>query len=176
MNKTQDLTYNVHPDIIQSFVDIQERYTSLYTNQTDYPTVKAWLKQIRTEGFNNNMMNEILQYIYKLLQKNQKEEATLLLLVSAATEDDKANYILARELFKGELFELNEAAAFGIFTTLSNKGDAQALCDIALFYKNGIVVEQNKKHACKLYKEAMEAGIERAEKPYLLLSQKRFGL
>ncbi len=175
MNTMQQTSYNPHPNIIQDFVDIQECYTPLYTSQIDYPAVKAWLKQIRIEGFSNNMMDEILQYIYTLLQKEKYEEATLLLLISAATEHDEANYILARELFKGDLFEVNEATAFGIFSTLSSKGHIEALCDMAHFYKNGITVKKNKQHAIKLYKLAREAGVERAEKQYLLLTQKHFG-
>jgi len=174
MNQTQQTPYNSYPNIIQDFVDMQECYSPLYTDEKDYPSVKAWLKQIRTEGFTNPMMDEILRYIYKLLQKEQREEATLLLLISSATEHDEANYILARELYKGELFEANKAAAFGIFSTLSSRGHPQALCDMGYFYKNGIMVKKDKQQAVNFYRLAMEAGVERAKKQYLLLTQKHF--
>lgn len=166
--------YDANPDIIQSFVDIQELYNPLQDSQTDYPTVKAWLKQIRTEGFTDDMMQEILAYIYKLSKKDKPEEAALLLLVSSATQNSAANYVLARELFKGVLFQANKPAAFGIFLALAREGHLEALCDVALFYKNGITVEENKKHAAKLYKIAMDAGIQRAEKHYNELKKNNF--
>ncbi len=175
MNQTQQTPYNSHPTIIQDFINMQECYTPLYTNEKDYPSVKAWLKQIRTEGFTNLMMDEILRYIYKLLQKGQCEEATLLLLVSSATEHDEANYILAREIYKSELFETNEAAAFGLISTLASRGHPQALCDMGYFYKNGIMVKQDTQQAVQLYKLAMDAGVARAKKQYLQLTQKHFG-
>lgn len=158
-----------NPDIIQSFVEMQEFYPPLNETLTDYPAVKAWLKVIRTEGFDKEMMQEILLYCFKLMKKGKYEESAQLMLVSCATEDDNACYILARELFKGTLFASNPTASFGLFSNSARNGNAEALCDLALFYKNGITVDRNKKHALKLYKQAMDAGVQRAKKQYEML-------
>ena len=166
MKKNHHINYPANTDIIQSFVNIQESYPPLFDSYIDYPTVKAWLKQIRTEGFDHSMITEIIAYIYRLKNTNREAEASLLLLVSASTEDKDALYVLARELFKGTLFQTNYAAAFGIFTSLCKRGHPQATCDVALFYKNGIIVEKDKQRATKLYQIAMNAGVSRAQKHY----------
>jgi len=115
------------------------------------------------------MMQEILVYCFKLIKKGKYEESAQLILVSSATEDDNACYVLARELFKGILFASNPTASFGLFSNSARNGNAEALCDLALFYKNGISVDKNKKYALKLYKQAMEAGVQRARKQYEML-------
>jgi len=158
-----------NPNIIQDFVEIQEFYPPLNESRKDYSSIKAWLKIIRTEGFDENMMQEILRYCFKLIEKEKYEESAQLMLVSCATQNDSACYVLARELFKGRLFTSNPTASFGLFSNSARNGNAEALCDLALFYKNGITVDRNKKHALKLYKQAMDAGVERAKKQYEIL-------
>lgn len=155
-----------NPDIIQDFVNLQEFYPPLDESNNDYPTVKAWLKIIRTDGFDEKMMQEMLRFCFKLIETNKSEEASLLLLVSCASQDDTACYVLARELFKGKLFRPNLSASFGMFSNAARNGNAEALCDLALFYKNGITVDKNKKHAKKLYQQAMNAGVTRAKNHY----------
>jgi TPR repeat protein len=155
-----------NPDIIQDFVNLQEFYPPLYGSDSDYPTVKAWLKILRIEGFDEKMMQEMLHFCLALIKKEQYSEASLLLLVSSATRNDNACYILAREIFKGKLFTANPSASFGMFSYSARNGNAEALCDLAFFYKNGITVDKNRKHALKLYKQAMEAGVKRAKIHY----------
>jgi len=169
MNTIQANFIPPKPDIIQAFVDMQEFYPPSYQSNTDYPTVKAWLKVIRTEGFDETMMQEILIYCFKLIKKKKYEEAAQLILVSSATENDSASYVLARELFKGIIFAPNLPASFGLLSNLAQKGKAEALCDLALFYKNGISVNKDKKYALKLYKQAMDLGVQRAKKQYDML-------
>lgn len=169
MNETSKNFTSKNPDIIQSFVNLQEFYPPLEESDNDYPSVKAWLKIIRTEGFDDKMMQEVLLFCVSLIENKKYEEASLLLLVSCATHNDSACYILAREIFKGKLFKANPSASFGMFSHSANNGNAQALCDLALFYKNGISVKKNKKHALQLYKQAMNAGVTRAIKHYEIL-------
>ncbi|MDQ7046433.1 MAG: hypothetical protein Q9M39_01950 [Sulfurovum sp.] len=122
-----------NPDIIQNFVELEEFYPPLHESENDYPSVKAWLKQIRLEGFSEEMMKEIILYYFRLIKKEKYEESAQLILVSCATHHDNACYILARELFRGLLFEANPSASFGMFSTLARGGHAEALCDLALF-------------------------------------------
>ena len=156
----------IDKNIIPKFIELQELYPPLLESGKDYSTVKGWLKQIRTEGYTPDMMQEILHYILTLIEKEKWEEASLLLLVSSATQESDAYYFLGRELYKGILFKENKLASFGIFSALAEEGHAEALCDLALFYKNGIHIKQNKKEAKRLYLEAMNAGVQRAKKHY----------
>ena len=158
-----------NPDIIQTFVEMQESYPPLYESENDYPSVKAWLKIIRTQGFSSDMMQEVLGYCFKLIKSGKYEESAQLILVSCATRNDNACHVLGRELFKGKLFATNTAASFGLLLNSAQNGNAEAICDLALFYKNGINAKKNKKYALKLYKQAMEAGVERAKEEYEML-------
>ncbi|MDQ7085257.1 MAG: hypothetical protein Q9M36_10165 [Sulfurovum sp.] len=155
-----------NPEIIQSFVNLQEFYPPTKETDSNYATVQAWIKIIRTQGFDDAMMEEMMVFCLNLINKGKDEEASLLLLVSCATHNDSACYILARELFKGKLFTANPTASFGMFSHSAQNGNAEALCDMALFYKHGITVSKNKKHALKLYKQAMDAGVKRAKYHY----------
>lgn len=159
-------------DIIPKFISLQETYPSLIQTQIDYPSVKAWLRVIKNDGYDFMMMREIIEYIFRLLCKEKIEEATLLLLVSSATNDDLPMYILGRELYKGELFCENKIASFGIFTALMERDYAEAICDLAQFYRLGIVVKKDLKEATKLYKISFDAGVERAYTHYKELTQK----
>jgi len=159
-------------DIILKFISIQDTYPLIEDTQTDYPSVKAWIKIIKNDGYSRDMMIEIVEYIFKLIEKGKKEEATLLLLLSCATGDDLPMYILGRELFKGELFKQNKVASFGIFTSLLEKKYSEAICDLAQFYRFGIYVKVDRKYAIELYKMASELGLKRAYTHYKELTQK----
>ena len=159
-------------DIIEKFISIQEIYHPLEDTQTDYSSVKAWIKIIKNDGYNDDMMIDVVEYIFKLIEKEKKEEATLLLLLSCATNDDLPMYILGRELYKGELFRENRVASFGIFTSLLEKNYSEAICDLAQFYRQGIYVKEDKKYAISLYRMASQLGLKRAYSHYLELTQK----
>jgi len=113
---------------------------------------------IKQSGFTNKMMKEMIQYIYTLQRRTKYAEATQLLLVSAATKDNLANYIFAKELFLGKLFQKNEAASFAIFSQLAQLNFPEALYNLGYFYEHGIVIEKNKKQAKKYYKQAAKLG------------------
>ena len=153
-------------EIIQDFIILEETYPSIYDSEEDYTSVKAWLQHIKISGFNNKMMQEIIKYIYNLKEKNRYSEAIQLLLVSAATEDELAQYVLARELFIGKLFHKNIAASFGIISQLAQNNFAEAVCDLGYFYKNGIIVDKDKSKAKTYYYQAAQLGVKRALKSY----------
>jgi len=157
---------DTYTDIIQDFVELQEFYPTLYNTESNFPSVKAWIKQIKTSGFNDKMMSEMVKYILVLKEKNKLEQSAQLLLISAATENTLANYILARELFFGILFKKNETAAFGIITALAEKDYPDALCDLAYFYRYGVAVKKDIPLAKKYYYKAASLGLKRALKSY----------
>jgi TPR repeat protein len=149
-------------DIIQDFIDLQEFYPPLHDTQSDFPSVKAWLKHIRFSQFTETMMLKIMQYIFNLKRVEKYEEAAQLLLVCAATKDIFANYVLARELHIGELFTKNSSASFGLLMALEEERHPEAICDLAYFYKNGIATLQDLDKAKTYYTVASSLGVRRA--------------
>ena len=95
-----------------------------------------------------------------------KAEAAELLLLSGLTEDAFGQLILARELFRGRLFEKNIPEAFHRIEELAAVEYPEAICDLAQFYEYGIGTKKNKKNAKALYEQAMHSGINRARKHY----------
>ena len=151
-------------NIIQDFIDFQEFYPPLHDTQQDFPAVKAWLVHIQTSGFTESMMKQMIQYIFALKKKDRYEEAAQLLLVCAATKDTFAYYVLARELYLGELFTQNSAASFGLLVVIEEEKYPDALCDLAYFYKKGIATTKDLKKAERYYREAASLGVKRARK------------
>ena len=124
------------------------------------------LRKISQEGYTEEEIEETLTTIKKLREESKVTEAAQLLLVCAATESKFAQFMLARELFKGILLTKDIPSAFAQMHSLALEEYPEALCDIAQFYEYGIETDQDKKKAEKCYKEAMAFGIKRAEKHY----------
>jgi len=160
---------NIHLEIIQDFILLEDSYTPLYQSDENFYSVKAWLKHIKSLGFTQDMMQTMMKYVQDLKKEERFAEASQIILVSAATEDKLATFILARELFLGNLFTKNEAASFGLLSKLSEEMYPDALCDFAYFYRYGIVVPQDLKKAKQYYKQASELGLKRATKHYMAL-------
>jgi TPR repeat protein len=158
--------YPENEHIIEAFVETQEAFPPLHNSERDIPEVRAWLKHLKNLGFNDDMMEEVIIYFYKLKNKQKYEEASQILLVSAATQHNLPQFILARELFSGQLFETNHAASFGILNTLAQKEHLDAMCDVAYFYKYGLVVPKDLATAKEYYKKAANGGLKRAQQNY----------
>lgn len=154
------------PTIIQDFVEIQELYKPVENTNSNFSSVRIWLNQIKTIGYSDRVAREIHHLISTLTEKEQSEEAALLLLVSVATKNNFFHYILAKELFKGKILEKNIPASYGLLHSLADSGNNEAVCDLALFYKHGIIVEKSRNMALKLYKQAADAGVIRAKTHY----------
>ena len=169
-----EIEYKKEVEIIQKFVDLQESYPIIEDTQTDYESVKAWIKEIMNQGYSPSMLDEMMTYTINLINAKRYEEAGQLILVSSATQEDAPTYLLARELYKGVIFKSNYTASFGIFVSLAQSGHSQAICDLARFYQLGIYVKQNKKYAIKLYKLSMDRGVARAKIQYDKLTKSSF--
>lgn len=154
------------PTIVQDFVEIQELYKPKENSNSNFSSVQLWLNHIKHIGYSDKITQEIYLLIAQRAEQEHSEEAALLLLVSVSTQNTFFNYILAKELFKGKILEKNIPASYGLLSILSDKGNHEATCDLALFYKHGIIVEKDRTMALKLYKQASDAGIERATTHY----------
>ena len=154
------------PTIIKDFVEMQEMYQPVENSHRNFSSVQVWLNHIKNVGYNNALMEEIHALIIQSEKDEKSEESALLLLVSVATQNTFFNYVLAKELFKGKILEKNIPASFGLINILAKEGNHEAICDLALFYKHGIIVEKDHAMALQLYKQAAAAGVTRAKTHY----------
>lgn len=160
--RSETTTYAAIPNIQQKFDDSYQYYRPHTQRNQHFTSVEKWLLQITHEGYSDRDISEMIRTIHSL-QPHHPEEAIELLLITAATGSDYAQFTLARSLYKGDLFERNLEEAFKIINHLAIvKSYPQAVCDLGQFYENGIGVTKDKKRAKRLYKEAMELGVERA--------------
>jgi len=139
-----------------------------------YPPIKEseiWLEEIATtiDRLSNNSYTDVdIENIYDeyeyYLQKGELAKAAQFLLLLATTDSKYAKFILARELFKGKVLKRDIQKSYALMVELAKGGYANAICDLGQFYEYGIVVNEDKKRALKLYEKAFELGVNRATK------------
>ena len=161
--------------IRQKFVSMKKQYEPIQKGSERFPTVQTFLTTISQDGYKEKEIEESLKYIQKLTAEQKFSEAAQLLLVCASTESKFAQFMLARELYRGVLLRKKVDEAFNILTHMADDKYPEALCDLGQFYENGIGTSKNKKVAQELYKEAMELGIKRAQKHYERLKKENKG-
>lgn len=159
------------PNISLKLISLKKQYPPVIKTYEKFETVEALLRKISEEGYTEKEIEEMLGYINKLLKKEKYTEATQLLLVCAATESKFAQFMLARELYKGILITKDIDTSFTMMQTLAEDEYPEALCDLGQFYENGIGTTQNSIKAETLYKKASESGIKRAKKHYLRIKK-----
>lgn len=177
--KTEEITHSHHykaiPYIAQKLNSMKKQYPSTERSYEKFDSVENLLRKISQEGYAEEEIEETLTYITKLTEESKETEASQLLLVCAATESKFAQFMLARELFKGKLVTKNITEAFTQIHSLALEDYPEALCDLAQFYEHGIGTGKDSKKAEQCYKEAMEFGIKRAEKHYTRLNKQNSG-
>lgn len=164
--ETRSYHYKAIPYIALKLNSMKKEYPLKEKTYEKFDSVENLLRKISQEGYTEEEIEETLTYIKKLTEESKEIEAAQLLLVCAATESKFAQFMLARELFKGVLLTKNIPEAFTQLQSLALEDYPEALCDIAQFYEYGIETDPDKKKAEKFYKEAMAFGIKRAEKHY----------
>jgi len=155
--------YKPIPYIDQKLKNMLIQYPPLHDSSESFESVNNWLLKISNEGYTEKEVEEVISHIQKLKEKNDIAEAAQLLLICGATESKFAQFMLARELFKGELLEKNLPEAFTIINRLAlDDNYPEAICDLAQFYEKGVGIDKDRKKAEALYKEAMDLGVKRA--------------
>jgi len=124
--------------------------------------VEEMLRQIAETGYSERDMERFLLKYREHKEKGDLVCSAQILLAAAATESKFAQFLLARELFTGDIIEQNHAEAFTQINSLAEKGFAEAICDLAQFYEYGIGIGKDRRMALLLYEEAQEMGVERA--------------
>ncbi|WP_456393907.1 tetratricopeptide repeat protein [Nitratifractor sp.] len=135
--------------------------------------VEQMQKKISTEGYTEEEIEAFLGKYQEYKEEGKKFEAAMVLLLAAATESKFAQFLLARELFRGEIIEQDHAEAFTQINTLADQNFAEAICDLGQFYEHGIGIGKDRQMALLLYEEAAEMGIARARKHYERLKSSR---
>lgn len=171
-NTTHSSLHKAMPYVEQKISSMQKQYPATERTNEHFDSVENLLKKISQEGYSEKEIEETLDYIKELTEKNKYAEAAQLLIICAATESQFSQFMLARELYKGILLTQNIPESFAHMSSLAVEDYPEALCDLAQFYENGIGTGRDIKKAKQLYKEAMEAGIARAEKHYTRLKRK----
>jgi len=81
--------------------------------------------------------------------------------------------MFARELFKGDVLQVDFAESFTQINRLAEQDYPEAICDLAQLYEFGYGIKKDKKIAKILYEEASSMGVERATRHLQRLSQKK---
>jgi hypothetical protein len=163
--------YKAMPYISQKFISMKKQYPAIQKTYEKFDTVESLLTKIADEGYTEAEIEEMITYIYKLMEKAEYTEAAQLLLVCAATESQFAQFMLARELYTGSVLTKNIPEAFTLMNTLAVDDYPEALCDIGQFYENGIGTSPDLVKAEAFYKESANKGIQRAKKHYTRLKK-----
>jgi len=173
--KLTDLSYDAIPHISQKLMNMKKRYPLIQTDYEKFDTVESFLTKISQEGYTESEIEEMIDYIQKLVKKTHYTEAGQLLLVCGATESKFAQFMLARELYQGSILRKNITEAFTLMNALATDDYPEALCDLGQFYENGIGTTLDLMKAEGLYKEAVDLNIKRAKKHYTRLKKHNRG-
>ncbi len=163
----QTVNENIYPPIAH----LTEMYREYFVL---YPPVKEseiWLEDIAKtidKLSHNSYSDKDIEQIYNeyeyYLEKGDIAKAAQFLLLLATTDSKYSKFILARELFKGKVLKRDIQKSYNLMVELAKEGYANAICDLGQFYEYGIVVNEDKKRALKLYEKAFELGVNRATK------------
>lgn len=167
--------YKAIPYIAQKLESMKKQYPPVEAAYENFSTVELLLEKISQSTYTEAEIEETLTYIKKLIEERDYGQAAQLLLICAATESRFAQFMLARELYKGTLLKKNIPEAFSLINALAMDDYPEALCDLGQFHENGIGTKKDTKRAKALYKEAMDLGIKRAESHYARLQKRRRG-
>lgn len=173
--EARSINYKAIPYIAQKLLSMKKQYPPIEGTYEKFDSVENLLRKISQEGYSEAEIEETLTYIKQLTEDKKEIEASQLLLVCAATESKFAQFMLARELYKGTLITKDVPEAFTQMHSLALEDYPEALSDLAQFYEHGIGTGKDQKKAEQFYKEAMDFGIKRAEKHYKRLKKQNSG-
>ncbi len=174
--KEHHTPYKTIPYIDQKRISMQKEYPPVEITDEISDSVTNLLHKISQEGYTEKEILDTLDTVKTLTEESLYAEAAQLLLICAATESRFAQFMLARELYKGVLLDQNISEGFNRMYSLAMGDYPEALCDLAQFYEHGVGTGKDKKKAEQFYKEAMDFGIKRAEKHHARLTKKGRGL
>lgn len=160
--------------IDQKFRNMRHQFPQIEVYEGDaIEEVAQILKKMATKGYSERDIKEIIALFHACKKEGRLAEAAQFLLIAAASESKYAQLLLARELFKGEVLRVDYPEAFTQINRLAEHDYPDAVCDLAQLYEHGYGIKKDKKTALLLYEEAVEMGVQRAQKHVDSLSKKR---
>ena len=149
--------------IDQKVKNMLNQYPQIEESSEQFESEKKLLYAISLEGYTEDDIEETIEQVYTLEKEGELGEAARLLIIAASTESLYAQFILARELFRGKILQRDIPEAFTQINRMALDDYPEAVCDLAQFYENGIVVDRDKKKAFSLYQDALNLGVQRAD-------------
>jgi hypothetical protein len=149
--------------IDQKVKNMLNQYPQIEESSEQFESEKKLLYAISLEGYTEDDIEETVEQVYTLEKEGELGEAARLLIIAASTESLYAQFILARELFRGKILQRDIPEAFTQINRMALDDYPEAVCDLAQFYENGIVVDRDKKKAFSLYQDALNLGVQRAD-------------
>ncbi len=169
----KDKSYPPISYIGQKFRNMMHQFPPLERSEVLVPEVEKMREKIATEGYTDAEIEAFLKKYQEYKKLGERAGAAQVLLLAAATESKFAQFLLARELFKGEILQKDHAESFTQINTLADQNFAEAICDLGQFYEYGIGIGKDREMALLLYEEAAELGVARARKHYERLKNSR---
>jgi len=161
--KAESIEYDPISYIDQKFRNMRNQYPQVEESSERYESVERLLYMISLEGYTEGDIEKTIDHVFELKNEGKLAEASHLLLIAGATESLYAQFILARELYKGNILQKDLPEAFTQINRLALIDYPEAVCDLAQFYEYGIGIDKDKKKAFTLYEDALELGVQRAE-------------
>ena len=149
--------------IDQKVKNMLNQYPQVEQSEEIFESEEKLLYKISLEGYTEDDIEESIEKVYSLREEGKLAEAAHLLLIAASTESLYAQFVLARELFRGTILQQDIPEAFTQINRMALDNYPEAICDLAQFHEHGIVVSKDIKKAFSLYKEAYDKGIQRAD-------------
>jgi hypothetical protein len=128
--------------------------------------VSDFIEFVSSHDYAESHIESVIARYQELKDQGNKAEAAQMLIAAATTESTFAQFMLARELFRGDVLQQNYPDAFTQINQLAEEDYPEAICDLGQLYEYGIGIDKNKQHAMLLYEEAAEMGVERAQKHF----------
>lgn len=171
-----NIEYEAISYIDQKVRNMLNQYPQVVENVECFDSEEELLHKISLDGYTEQDIRKIIESIYSLTDEGKLDEASHLLLIVASTESLYAQFILARELYKGRILQRNTTEAFTQISQLAQDQYPEAICDLAQFYEHGIGTNKNRKKAFRLYEDAYDLGVDRADKHLTKMEEESKGL
>ena len=171
-----NIEYEAISYIDQKVRNMLNQYPQVVENVECFDSEEQLLHKISLDGYSEQDIRDTIEHIYRLADENKLDEASHLLLIVASTESLYAQFILARELYKGRILQKDVAEAFTQINQLAQDQYPEAICDLAQFYEYGIGTSKNKKKAFRLYEDAYDLGVDRADKHLTRMEEESKGI
>jgi len=171
-----DIQYEAISYIDQKVRNMLNQYPQVVENVECFDSEEELLHKISLDGYSEKDIRLAIDHIYDLANEGKLDEASHLLLIVASTESLYAQFILARELYKGKILQKNTSEAFTQISQLAQDQYPEAICDLAQFYEHGIGTSKNRKKAFRLYEDAYDLGVDRADKHLTKMEEESKGI